>query len=108
MPIYEYECEECKEVVEAWQSISDEPLATCEKCGGSLHKLISMSSFHLKGGGWYADGYGSSGNSKTTETTETKTSKTPSKTPSKTTPSCPKESKGTTCCAKGKPCKCAA
>ncbi len=101
MPIYEYECEECNEVVEAWQSISDEPLSTCEKCGGSLHKLISISSFQLKGGGWYADGYGSSGNAKNTKSKAGKIS-------SKTTPSCPRESKGTTCCAQGKPCKCAA
>ena len=102
MPIYEYECEECKEVVEAWQSISDEPLATCEKCGGSLHKLISMSSFHLKGGGWYADGYGNSSSTGGTKNTKA------TKTPSKTTPSCAKDSKGTSCCAEGKPCKCAA
>ena len=57
MPIYEYECDECKEVVEAMQSFSDEPLTDCPSCSGTLHKLISRSSFHLKGGGWYSDGY---------------------------------------------------
>jgi len=65
MPIYEYQCDNCKQVTEAWQSLAEEPLTTCQTCSGSLKKLISMSSFHLKGGGWYADGYsGGSGASK--------------------------------------------
>ncbi len=57
MPIYEYECEACGKVVEKWQKISEAPLTTCEECGGRLHKLISMSSFHLKGSGWYVTDY---------------------------------------------------
>jgi putative FmdB family regulatory protein len=57
MPIYEYECESCGEVIENWQKFSDAPLTTCESCGGKLHKLISHSSFHLKGSGWYATDY---------------------------------------------------
>lgn len=64
MPIYEYQCENCQQVTEAWQSLSEEPLSTCQACAGTLKKLISMSSFHLKGGGWYADGYSGSGNGK--------------------------------------------
>lgn len=59
MPIYEYQCETCKDVIEAWQSLSDKPMTTCPECSGTLKKLISMSSFSLKGGGWYADGYSS-------------------------------------------------
>jgi len=57
MPIYEYECEFCGEVIENWQKFSDAPLTTCESCGGKLHKLISHSSFHLKGSGWYVTDY---------------------------------------------------
>ena len=60
MPIYEYQCESCKDVIEAWQSLSDKPMTICPNCSGTLKKLISMSSFQLKGGGWYADGYGAS------------------------------------------------
>ena len=60
MPIYEYECEECQKIIEEWQSLSDAPKTTCPCCSGPLKKLISMSSFQLKGGGWYADGYASS------------------------------------------------
>ncbi len=60
MPIYEYECESCNMVTEVMQKISEEPLKTCPDCSGSLKKLLSQSAFHLKGGGWYADGYSSS------------------------------------------------
>lgn len=63
MPIYEYECKDCGHVLEAWQNASDPPLDTCPSCSGCLQKIISMSAFHLKGGGWYADGYGN-GNGK--------------------------------------------
>jgi len=59
MPIYEYECQSCHAVVESWQSYKDEPLTTCPDCSGSLKKVISATSFTLKGGGWYADGYSS-------------------------------------------------
>jgi putative FmdB family regulatory protein len=64
MPIYEYECQACKEIVEKWQSLAEQPLTTCPTCSGALKKLISQSSFQLKGGGWYADGYGNSGGAK--------------------------------------------
>ncbi|MEA2082770.1 MAG: zinc ribbon domain-containing protein [Thermodesulfobacteriota bacterium] len=57
MPIYEYECTCCHQVTEVWQSFSDDPATTCPNCSGDLKKIISMSSFQLKGGGWYSDGY---------------------------------------------------
>ncbi len=57
MPIYEYECESCGKVIEKWQKITEKPIQTCERCGGRLHKLVSMSSFHLKGSGWYVTDY---------------------------------------------------
>ena len=57
MPVYEYQCQSCEDVIEAQQRLSDAPLTTCPSCSGSLKKLISASSFQLKGGGWYADGY---------------------------------------------------
>ena len=57
MPIYEYECTKCGRIEEAWQKFSDSPLETCKHCSGKLHKLISQSSFHLKGTGWYATDY---------------------------------------------------
>ncbi|AMK12676.1 MAG: FmdB family zinc ribbon protein [Pseudodesulfovibrio sp.] len=58
MPIYEYQCQSCGSVFEEWQSGFEEQEFPCPECGGESRKLISHSSFHLKGGGWYADGYG--------------------------------------------------
>ncbi len=63
MPIYEYECEACQKLIEMWQSMSEKPLSACPECGGAVHKIISQSAFHLKGGGWYSDGYSTSSGS---------------------------------------------
>ena len=69
MPIYEYECRQCGRIEEIIQKFSDAPLTTCKNCSGTLSKLISHSSFHLKGAGWFADGYGNkSGESPDTTT----------------------------------------
>ncbi|MDU9047921.1 MAG: zinc ribbon domain-containing protein [Candidatus Electrothrix sp. Rat3] len=57
MPIYEYECPACEKVFEVHQGINDNLLTSCSVCGGDVKKIVSMSSFHLKGGGWYSDGY---------------------------------------------------
>ncbi len=56
MPIYEYECEKCGKIIEVIQKFSDAPLCQCE-CRGPLRKLVSHSSFHLKGSGWYVTDY---------------------------------------------------
>ena len=57
MPIYEYECLNCKKKFEVLQKISSEPLQTCIYCQGLVKKLISASSFHFKGSGWYITDY---------------------------------------------------
>jgi putative FmdB family regulatory protein len=59
MPVYEYECKACEKVIEVQQKMADAPLTNCPDCDGPISKLMSMSSFQLKGGGWYADGYSS-------------------------------------------------
>lgn len=59
MPIYEYRCLKCEQVHEVMQKFSDEPMSTCPSCGGQLKKLISNSSFILKGTGWYKTDYAS-------------------------------------------------
>lgn len=61
MPLYEYRCESCGKVFEFIQKFTDEPVKECPECGGCLTKLISSTSFVLKGSGWYADGYSSGG-----------------------------------------------
>jgi putative FmdB family regulatory protein len=59
MPIYEYACSHCGKELEVEQKISDPPLKSCPSCQReTLERLISRAAFHLKGGGWYADGYG--------------------------------------------------
>ncbi|MFH1672141.1 MAG: zinc ribbon domain-containing protein [Pseudomonadota bacterium] len=72
MPIYEYECGKCGAIEEAFQKFSDKPLATCKACKGKLHKLMSQSTFHLKGSGWYVTDYAgkSSGNSSSSKKQE--------------------------------------
>ena|SRR5882762_4551417 len=57
MPIYEYKCQACGSHFEKRQSVSDEPLTTCEKCHGKLEKQWSLSGFQFKGEGWYVTDY---------------------------------------------------
>src|SRR5678816_2026649 len=58
MPIYEYACGACGHRFEEWQKMSDKPIRTCPKCKAKkVEKLISQTSFTLKGGGWYSDLY---------------------------------------------------
>ena len=68
MPIYEYECAKCGMIEEAIQKFSDRPLTRCKQCSGKLHKLISHSSFHLKGTGWYVTDYANKSRSSSTPT----------------------------------------
>ncbi len=60
MPIYVYGCKDCGATEEHIQRFSDDPLTECSTCGGRLEKQITSAAFHLKGGGWYKDGYASS------------------------------------------------
>jgi putative FmdB family regulatory protein len=61
MPTYEYGCEACGKTWELEQRITEAPAKECPKCGElKAKRLISGGNFVLKGGGWYADGYGSS------------------------------------------------
>lgn len=57
MPIYEYICEKCGAHLEVLQKMNDKPLTRCKTCGGRLEKIISQSSFILKGSGWYLTDY---------------------------------------------------
>ncbi len=101
MPIYEYECSNCGCQSEVWQKFSDDPISKCEICNGKMKKLISQSTFHLKGSGWYVTDYASkeskdagkketSTKDKETTTKETKSSDDKTK---KTTSSTKKEKK---------------
>lgn len=79
MPVYEYQCQKCGRRQEIMQKFSDPLLTTCPLCKGKLKKLISNTSFVLKGSGWYVTDYarkdnGGNGHKKKHEkTTEEKT-----------------------------------
>lgn len=86
MPIYEYKCKKCGKEFELFQGIADPAAKHCKFCKGQVHKLMSLSSFHLKGSGWYTTDYGGkkapAGEKKTetgdsTEKTEQKPAATP-------------------------------
>lgn len=72
MPIYEYQCSKCGEVFEAFQKINDKPLTQCRFCKSRVEKIISQSSFQLRGSGWYLTDYARGKESSKTGETETK------------------------------------
>jgi putative FmdB family regulatory protein len=62
MPIYEYACDKCSSEFEVEQRITDDPVKSCPMCRSrKVRRLISQTSFVLKGGGWYSDLYSSPG-----------------------------------------------
>jgi putative FmdB family regulatory protein len=80
MPIYEYHCESCGADLEKIRKFSDPPLTDCPSCGkASLKKLVSASSFRLKGSGWYETDFKTKKNSVVGEgnPAESKAAKTP-------------------------------
>lgn len=58
MPIYEYRCSDCQQVFEEWLKTFDEAPRACPVCGGSADRIVSNTTFVLKGGGWYVTDYG--------------------------------------------------
>lgn len=88
MPIYEYKCLKCLNDFEAMQKFSDSPVKKCPSCGGGVKRLISRSSFQLKGSGWYLTDYAKKGSPRDSQesknTTESSSGETPSTSP--TTP----------------------
>ncbi|ABF39039.1 type I antifreeze protein [Candidatus Koribacter versatilis Ellin345] len=57
MPLYEYECKQCRERFEKIQKFSDEPEKVCPKCGGEVERLLSAPAVQFKGEGWYVTDY---------------------------------------------------
>ena len=75
MPLYEYQCTECKQKIEILQKFSDPLLSECSECGGELERVLSVPSIRFKGSGWYVTDYSgknSNGNSHSASSSETK------------------------------------
>ena len=85
MPIYEYRCTVCGHTDEHLQKVSDEPLTVCPACGKpEYRKQLSAAGFQLKGTGWYATDFKSTGKKADKKPADTKTDgKTESKPDSK-------------------------
>lgn len=79
MPIYEYVCQKCGHHLEVMQKVSDKPLARCPECRGKLEKILSQTSFQLKGSGWYVSDYARGGKTSKAGTSEKSESKTETK-----------------------------
>ncbi len=94
MPIYEYECQKCG-TFEATQRITENPLSKCPACKGKVKKLISNTSFQLKGTGWYITDYARKGKDASKENGSSSSSS-ESKSETKETKSETKEAKSET------------
>lgn len=102
MPIYEYQCQKCG-TFEVSQRITEKPLGKCPTCKGKVKKLISNTSFQLKGTGWYITDYarkGANGDAKSDNgsksTAESKSSTEPKSETKKTDSSSSKSDKSST------------
>ena len=86
MPLYEYQCQECGEKLEAIQKFSEDPYTICSHCGGALKKLVSSPAIKFKGSGFYITDYAkrssnaeSKGETKSESKSETKSESSASK-----------------------------
>lgn len=89
MPLYEYQCSDCKKRIEVLQKFSDPVLSECSECGGELERVLSVPSIRFKGSGWYVTDYsgknsnGNSGGRPVSESKETGSDKKSSQTNNK-------------------------
>jgi putative FmdB family regulatory protein len=61
VPIYDYRCEACGASFEVFQKFSEDPVQTCEVCGGGpVVKVLHPVAVHFKGSGFYTTDYGRS------------------------------------------------
>jgi putative FmdB family regulatory protein len=67
MPIYEYKCPKCGVTVELFKNINDDTLPICDDCGVEMNKLISNTTFILRGSGWYKTDYANVKDNKTSK-----------------------------------------
>jgi putative FmdB family regulatory protein len=63
MPIYEYRCNN-GHVFEVFQSMSEDPVTTCEECGAPVERVFHPVAVHFKGSGFYTTDYAKKGSAK--------------------------------------------
>jgi putative FmdB family regulatory protein len=63
MPIYEYRCNN-GHIFEVFQSMSDDPVATCQECGAPVERVFHPVAVHFKGSGFYTTDYAKKGSAK--------------------------------------------
>jgi len=91
MPIFEYRCAACGHLEEVLQKHTDPAPATCPKCQATstMSKELSLSAFHLKGGGWYKDLYSSSSSPASADAPSTLSTPAKASTPAASAPAAP-------------------
>lgn len=91
MPIYEYLCQDCSYRFELKQSMKDDPVAPCSKCGKSVSRIISAPAIMFKGSGWYVTDYSDKMKPPTGESSDSTsgTKKEPAATTEKAAPASP-------------------
>ena len=60
MPIYEYRCTN-GHTFDVFQSMTDDPVSTCEVCGEAVERVFSPVAVHYKGSGFYTTDYARKG-----------------------------------------------
>lgn len=96
MPIYEYQCGACGKAHETLQGINEPALTDCPACGQpALSKLMSNTSFQLKGSGWYVTDFRDKGKPKAAENTAAP--KNDAEAPAPSTPSTPSDKASSSC-----------
>lgn len=81
MPLYEYECADCRNRFEVRQRVTDEPITVCPTCGGPCRKVLFPAGIIFKGSGWYitdnrkSDSASTNGHSKSETSADAKTEK---------------------------------
>lgn len=83
MPLYEYRCAKCEEIIERIQKFSDAPLEVHEGCGGELERLMGKPALQFKGSGFYITDYKKSGSPATSKNGKAAESKSEAKTETK-------------------------
>ena len=92
MPIYEYQCRKCLKAFEVVQKVSDPELKSCKFCKGPVKRMMSVTTLHLKGSGWYVTDYGGK---KAPPAVEKEKSESPAETAASSEPATGAESKKT-------------